>query len=629
MEVVKARQLSNQNITSLDQILEKTSGINILDGQPSIRGGSGYSYGAGSRVLMLVDDMPMISGDAGDIKWNYLPVENINQVEVVKGASSVLYGSSALNGVIHLRNRFPGDQPETEITLFGGGYMNPQRKELIWWNKTPIFGGATFSHLQKFGNLDVMLSGNYFQDNGYREKEWEKRGRVNLNLRYRFKKLDGLSAGLSSSIMFIDASDFLLWQNADSGAYRLNPVSYVPYTGLRYNVDPYLEYVTKHGGKHTLKTRIFTLGNVNADSTKSSYSRTLYADYRYQKNFTKGIVWSSGTSLTSSKVEANFFANHNSANYAVYSQVDARVGEKIKLSGGVRWEMNMLDAIFYNAQPVLRAGVNYHVAKATFLRGSIGQGYRFPSLAEKYASAELGALQIFPNHDLQPEKGWSTEIGVKQGISLGRWKGLADLALFQTRYSEMIEYTFGMYLPDSIKVPSFKYLGFKALNIGNARITGAELTLSGEATYGPVQLRIISGYTFMQPIDLDKLAIGGTDPEAYILKYRHKHAFKTDVEAEMDRFLIGASFNYNSKMVNVDKVFTDSFTGNLFLPGYPAYRKNNNSAYLLMDVRFAVNISKAVRLNLIARNLLNKEYIGRPGDIGAPRNLTLQLRVKF
>ncbi len=629
MEVVKARQLSNQNITSLDQILEKTSGINILDGQPSIRGGSGYSYGAGSRVLMLVDDMPMISGDAGDIKWNYLPVENINQVEVVKGASSVLYGSSALNGVIHLRNRFPGDKPETEITLFGGGYMNPQRTEMIWWNKTPVFGGATFSHLQKFGNLDVMLSGNYFQDNGYREKEWEKRGRGNLNLRYRFKKLEGLSAGLSSSIMFIDASDFLLWQNADSGAFRLNPVSYVPYTGIRYNVDPYLEYVTKHGGKHTLKTRIFTLGNVNADSTKNSYSRTLYADYRYQKNFTKGIVWSSGTSLTSSKVEANFFANHNSANYAVYSQVDARAGKKIKLSGGVRWEMNMLDGIFYNAQPVLRAGINYHAAKSTFVRGSIGQGFRFPSLAEKYASAELGALQIFPNHDLQPEKGWSAEIGVKQGITLGNWKGFADLAFFQTRYSEMIEYTFGMYLPDSIKVPSFKYLGFKALNIGNARITGAELTLSGEATYGPVQLRIISGYTFMQPIDLDKQAAGGTDPEAYILKYRHKHAFKTDVEAEMNRFLIGASFNYNSKMVNVDKVFTDSFTGNLFLPGYPAYRKDNNSAYLIMDVRFAVNISKAVRLNLIARNLLNKEYIGRPGDIGAPRNLTLQLRVKF
>ena len=66
-------------------ILEKTSGISILDGQPSIRGGSGFSYGVGSRVLMLVDDLPMISADAGDIKWNYMPVENLNQIEVIKG----------------------------------------------------------------------------------------------------------------------------------------------------------------------------------------------------------------------------------------------------------------------------------------------------------------------------------------------------------------------------------------------------------------------------------------------------------------------------------------------------------------------------------------------------------------
>ncbi|MFA6126549.1 MAG: TonB-dependent receptor [Bacteroidales bacterium] len=629
MEVVKARQLSNQNITSLDMILEKTSGINILDGQPSIRGGSGYSYGAGSRVLMMVDDMPMIAGDAGDIKWNYLPVENINQVEVVKGASSVLYGSSALNGVVHLRNRFPGNVPETEITLFGGGYMKPKRQEMVWWDRTPVFGGATFSHLRKIGNLDIMLSGNYFQDNGYREKEWEKRGRGSLNLRYRFKKVPGLVAGLSSSLMSIHASDFLLWQNADSGAYRQNPVSYAPYSGIRYNIDPYLEYLTAKGGKHSLKTRVFTLGNINEDSTKSSQSRTLYADYRYQKNFRNGMVWSSGTSVTNSKITGNFFDNHQSANYAVYSQIDAKLGEKIKLSGGVRWETNMLDGVLYNALPVFRAGVNYQVAAATFLRGSLGQGYRFPSLAEKYASADVGGLKIFPNHDLQPEQGWSAEIGVKQGFSLGNWKGLADLALFRTRYSEMIEYTFGMYLPDSIKVPSFKYLGFKALNIGNARITGAELTLSGEAKYGPVVLRIISGYTFMKPIDIDKMAAGGLEPDGYILKYRHKHAFKADIEAEMKRFLIGASFNYTSRMVNVDNVFTDTFTGNLFLPGYPAYRKNHNSAYLVMDVRFALNISKSIRINLIARNLLNKEYIGRPGDIAMPRNITLQLRVKF
>ncbi|MBT3242418.1 MAG: TonB-dependent receptor [Bacteroidetes bacterium] len=629
MEVLKTKQLSNQNITSLDMILEKTSGINILDGQASIRGGSGFSYGAGSRILMLVDDMPMISGDAGDIKWSYLPVENINQVEVIKGASSVLYGSAALNGVIHLRNKFPGDKPTTEVTLFSGIYMEPKRKELVWWDSSPVFAGTTISHLRKIGNLDVMISGNYFQDNGYRELEYEKRGRGNLNLRYRFKKVPGLIAGISSSIMSVDASNFLLWQDADSGAYRQNPASYDPYLGLRYNIDPYAEYITAKGGKHSLKTRIYTIGNATLDKNKSSYARTVYTDYRYQKNFKNGIVWSSGTSVTKSKIEARLLDNHNSANYAIYSQLDARVGERFKLSGGVRWEMNMLDGLSYNALPVLRMGLNYRIGKATFIRSSLGQGYRFPSLAEKFASAEVGGLRIFPNHDLDPEKGWSAEIGVKQGLSLGRWRGYADLALFQTKYNNMIEYTFGMYAPDSILYPSYDYLGFKALNIGNARITGAELTFMGEVTYSPVVFRIISGYTFMHPIDIDKLTEEGLEPDDYILKYRYKHAFKADFEAETKRLLLGVNIKYSSRMVSVDDVFIDRFFGNFFLPGYPDYQKNNNSGYFLMDMRLAWKINEFIRFNLIARNLLNKEYIGRPGDIGAPRNITLQARVKF
>ena len=37
-------------------------------------------------------------------------------------------------------------------------------------------------HLRKIGNLDLMLSGNYFNDAGYRENEWEKRGRASLNV---------------------------------------------------------------------------------------------------------------------------------------------------------------------------------------------------------------------------------------------------------------------------------------------------------------------------------------------------------------------------------------------------------------------------------------------------------------
>ncbi|MFW6328323.1 MAG: TonB-dependent receptor plug domain-containing protein, partial [Bacteroidota bacterium] len=254
MEVLKPQQISNQNITSLDMLLERTPGISILDGQPSIRGGSGYSYGVGSRVLMLVDDLPMLTGDAADIKWNYLPVENMNQVEVVKGASSVLYGSSALNGVINLRTRFPGNVPETEITVFRGSYMEPERSELVWWDKVPVYTGASFSHLRKIGNLDFSVAGNYFNDEGYRELEFEKRIRGNLGLRYHFEKLRGLSVGVTASAMYLEVADFILWQNADSGAYRQSPESYAALAGHRYNIDPFIEYFTSTGDQHSLKT---------------------------------------------------------------------------------------------------------------------------------------------------------------------------------------------------------------------------------------------------------------------------------------------------------------------------------------------------------------------------------------
>ena len=298
MEVIKARQLSSQNITSLDMILERTPGISILDGQPSIRGGSGFSYGAGSRVLMLVDDLPMLSADAGDIKWNYMPVENLGQVEVIKGASSVLYGSSALNGVINLRTRIPGNEPATEISLFGGTFMNPARRELIWWDRQPLFAGGSFSHLRKAGNLDISLGANYFKDEGYREGGYENRIRGNLGLRYRSEKVQGLSFGLSTSAMYIDQSNFLLWQDADSGAYRQNPESIGELTGHRYNVDPYVEYSTPGGDKHSLKTRLYSIGNQTVNKEQTSNSKLWYAEYRYLKRFRSRTRWTSGVSFS-------------------------------------------------------------------------------------------------------------------------------------------------------------------------------------------------------------------------------------------------------------------------------------------------------------------------------------------
>ena len=106
MEVMKPSLIENKNTTNIETAIDQVPGVNITDGQANIRGGSGWSYGAGTRVLVMVDDMPLISGDAGQAQWSLIATENINQVEIIKGASSALYGSSALNGVINIRTAF-------------------------------------------------------------------------------------------------------------------------------------------------------------------------------------------------------------------------------------------------------------------------------------------------------------------------------------------------------------------------------------------------------------------------------------------------------------------------------------------------------------------------------------------
>src|SRR5690606_18823476 len=165
MEILPATIIETKNTYNLETAMEQIPSVNIIDGQANIRGGSGFSYGAGSRVMVLLDGMPMIAGDANDVKWNYLPVENIDQVEVLKGASSVLFGSAALNGVINVRTEAPGENTGTKVGFFQGIYDNPVRPDslgnirdsagnkltpLKWWNgANPTFSGVSVSHSQR------------------------------------------------------------------------------------------------------------------------------------------------------------------------------------------------------------------------------------------------------------------------------------------------------------------------------------------------------------------------------------------------------------------------------------------------------------------------------------------------
>ena len=220
MEVLKPRLIESRNVTNMEEAMEFIPGLTVIDGQANIRGGSGWSYGAGSRVQILVDDLPQLTADANDAKWNFLPVENLEQVEVIKGASSVLFGSSALNGVINIRTAYPTLKPITKFSFFTGIYDRPVFKidgkeyDLKWWGDRILrTTGFSFFHSQQIGNLDLVVGENVFDDQGYRDGESERRGRFNFNTRYRFKNIEGLSAGVNFNTMVTNSTIFFLFQN--------------------------------------------------------------------------------------------------------------------------------------------------------------------------------------------------------------------------------------------------------------------------------------------------------------------------------------------------------------------------------------------------------------------------------
>lgn len=626
MEVIQPAYIENTNTVNLETVINQMPGVDILDGQPSIRGGSGYSYGAGSRAMVLIDDLPILTADVGEVKWNFLPVENIEQVEILKGASSALYGSSALNGVINIRTAYPNQKPETKVNLFSGVYLKPKREEMAWWWETnPLFGGVSITDSRKLGSTDLITGINAYSNPGYRQQNFEERIRANIRFRHRPKKTKGLSYGINSNIQWQYNSDFFIWQDADSGAFQQLPEVITPTHGFRLNVDPWISYYDHHQNRHNLKTRFYKVYNrFDENPDKNNGSDLYYGEYQFQRSFREQLNWTIGFSGLYGVTNAELYGDHFNSTIGLYTQLDYQFLDRFSASLGFRYEWYTLDNTDKESSPIIRIGINYQAASSTFIRASFGQGYRFPSIAEKYTATSLGSLNIIPNPNLKSETGWSSEIGIKQGIKLGEWQGYIDLAGFWTAYQDMIEFTFGVWPADSTQVPTLDDVGFKSLNVGQARINGLELGITGSRKAGNIPLTLFAGYTYMNPIDLSSDTLTNN-----ILKYRYKHSVKGDIGVSYKRLGAGLSFLYNSFMERIDEAFEEPIFGIEIFEGLKEYRQDNSSGFVVLDFRISYQFTPSTKLSLLVKNMLNKEYMGRPGDIQPPLNISVQAVIQF
>jgi len=705
VSVIKPDLVENRAATTAEDAIEQTPGLTIVDSEPQMRGGSGYSFGAGARVMMLVDDLPILTGDAGRPSWGFIPVENLEQIEVIKGASSVLYGSAALNGIINIRTAYPKDKPKTKINLFTGVYSPPAQEEARWWDKedVPIFSGLNFFHSRKINKLwDLVIGGNVLLDNGfigpepvglpidkfedgvgligsqveddqgnvidttYREprKEFQNRFRGNFNLRKRSAKIPGLAFGVNGNFMYSRSAGTLLWLNSTYGLYRPFAGSITLTKQTTYNIDPFITYSGEGGSRHTFRGRVFHQNNDN-DNNQGNLNYVFFGEYQYAHRFAniKDFTITTGVMGQYSFSEAELYAGNESGdgknnftNAALYVQLDKKFWDRLTLNGGGRFEyfsVNNRDTII---RPVFRIGANTRLWREGYLRASFGEGFRFPSIAERYIFTTVGGLPIVPNPDIKPERSWAGELGLRQGIKIGKFLGYLDVAGFYQHYTNFVEFNAGEFDPGN----DFLGLAFKSQNTGDARVYGVDASLMGNGQFTDwFGMNVLVGYTYARPESLDPDYVYGVDSTGGeltqtsttsllfsnttaedtaafrknpVLKYRFEHLVNADIELvftikKNHKLAIGATYRYYSFMRSVDRIFydVDSFFG----WGATEFREQNNKGDHIFDLRASAELTKNIKIAVVMKNVGNRIYALRPLKVNPPRTTQLQLTVQF
>ena len=661
MEVITKSQIQNTNANDLGDIVSKTPGVVVQDGQISIRGGSSFSYGVGSRTAILVDGIGFTSPDLGQGQNNFVPIENVKQVEIIKGASSVVYGSSALNGIVNLITEWPKQsESETSVDLNTAFFDQPKLKEQAWWvGGTPFVLNVNVNHQRKIKDLQLVAGGNITSNKSYLQDGNEFRFRYFAKTRHLNQKIPGLNYGVNFYQMYERTNLFFIGRDMDTNAIRIKTGSGNSY--LRTSIDPHLTYQNTKGHRFSLNMRYVNFYRTEV-SDVSATSHGLDVQPQYQWTFKNILVLTTGLPFGLGFSKSNLYPGTRT-NYNAAAFVQAEVNwKRLSWTGGARYEVIGVDVFRETTKPVFRTGLNFRAGKATFLRTSWGQGYRVPTIGERFISAEFSTgIYVIPNRNLLTETGWSFELGLKQGFQINKtWKGYFDFAYFWQEYLNFVQYDLGIfpnkYEDGSIIFPNEgdNIVGMRASNIENARVSGYEVSIVTQGKIGNVGLNMLVGYTYTYPTaaadttsdpnyDIRRpgtylkkfFELNGRTPDSLettqLLQYRNRHLFRADIEATYWKAYVGVSMFYGSFPERIPPLFLAAAIflfdgGQRSLDKYNAQHRNGDFVF---DLRAGVNITPKLKVGFIVKNVTNHFYALRPGRPEPHRNFTAQIRYTF
>ncbi|MGD9161772.1 MAG: TonB-dependent receptor [Desulfobacteraceae bacterium] len=494
--VVTSEEIEAMPATTVDDVLNKAAGLQIRRNKGLVNTTSHttiYMRGTGdsSRVLVMKDGVPLNSSYGGTVSiWNTISLEDIERIEIVRGASSALYGSSAMGGVINIITKKPEKKVSGKVS-FESGSMDTNIGNVYISGSTDKFAvRASAGHKSTKGYV-------YYEASSWRD--YYKKPESELT-----DGSIGFDFRLGESILKLDYSHMI--------EDTLSATS-TQYDGKQTNNEYMMSWgVPLAGGDFSIKSYYFD-SKSTSDADKYNSTTEDFDEYYYLSSIPKdeyGIMLqfnrdmgihsvTVGSDLKWAKCNSDYayaegdrIFNGKQDFYSIFLNDEMGfMDDRLILNAGARydyWKNHSGD--FYDSTTSAirsivypdksdnafspKAGAVYKVTEKTKLRASFGTGFKAPSLYDLYKSGPHGSTRFdLANPELEAEEmKWSYDVGFDT-------KPNEDLNISMTFYKSMFENYLGDKTLDPNEVPSWfspdeGMAVIQPVNLGEVKIYGVE-----------------------------------------------------------------------------------------------------------------------------------------------------------
>jgi len=600
--VVDQTDIEERGPATFDQAIEAVSGLNafrttgISVQSMQIRGSSDVAGGGvGNRVLLLVDGRPALLSDTGGAFWSLVPTQFIDHVEIVKGAFSSLYGSTAMGGVVNIITKRPGRKTAGKLD-FKLGFFELPPEHLRYTNSAPLQSEIMADVSGAIGtssrDIRYLLSASRKASDGFSENTeyafYDLYGKLIFNLTAE-RKIELTVGGGAAENDYPHS-----WLNSSQPLEVRDS-----YTDDRQNKDYAsvdLHYSALSSNKSRLSSRMYyyhheQVTNFNPDDPNLTlpgnepfgFSTEIFGDkigmitqmdvrYSDRNRLVAGVDFQ--LDYVQSSPDTTLYGDHQINNYAVFMQDDIDLTGSITATLGARYDWNHLVGGKTLEQISPKIGVVWAATPKLAVRGLFAQAFRAPTIAELYLQRELGGgIDFVPNPDLGAEHIIASgEVGV-------RWDPSAllglDVAAFRYDYQDMI---YWVQISDELGVT---YPVYQVRNLNSALMSGLETSVTSRWR----SLTTSLNYTYLDARDQSE----GRDND--ILAYRPKHTANAAADLALGRWMVHADARYRSA---IEEVF-------LFPLQAPA-------AYWVFNSNVLFRVTDRVTASAKVNNILDEQY---------------------